>query len=108
MTNEKDYTGATASLLGEIARAATEGPNRIARTEVDSLVVSTVDSGDCGPETAIISYEGTYPVERYETIAEAKKGHDKWVNIVSDPQFDGKILELGYMGVIEDQEIELF
>jgi hypothetical protein len=108
MADEKDYAVAKESLCGEIARAVVEGPLRIAKTEVDDLVVSTVDTSDCGPETAILSYQGTCPVERYETVAQAEEGHKKWVKRVSEPHFNGKVIKLGYMDVVDDEEIELF
>lgn len=56
--------------------------------------VSTVDSYDLGYETALIDANGVHPVERYETLEEAKQGHKEWVEDIY--KIDGKeLLELG-------------
>ena len=95
------------SLLNEIAYAATHDIDRIAWTDVGEFGVSTVVTNDCGPETAIVSPSGTHPVERYETREQSEIGHEKWVKIISDPKFAGKITELGYGDILEDSEIDL-
>ena len=51
---------------------------RIGSDYIDGLVVSTVNTVDCGPETAIIDDKATYIVERYDNIEKAKLGHIKW------------------------------
>lgn len=93
-------------MFGEISRGLTGGgATRIARDEVDGLIVSTVDSGDMGPETAVIDRNGTHPVERYESEDEARKGHVAWVeNIRKGVR---KVTKLGYGRLIEDEPITL-
>lgn len=54
-------------------------PQIVPPTDVAGLRVSTVDTVDCGPETAIVDAVTTYPVERYETRAQAEAGHRAWV-----------------------------
>lgn len=53
-------------------------PRPLERTEVDGVIVSTVDTPDCGFETAIVDRNGAYPVQRYETEEEGIKGHSAW------------------------------
>lgn len=67
------------SLLGAIG--AGPAPDIVPKEELDNGVkVSTVDSYDMGPETALIGFCGTVvPVERYDTAEEAKEGHKKWI-----------------------------
>ena len=88
---------AISSLIGAIAK----GPApRLARTRVNGLIVSTVDSCDCGWETAIIDANSAYPVERYETEEKAIEGHKKWCECAKDIE---TITQLGYMDVIDDE-----
>lgn len=51
----------------------------IGRTAVKGFVVSTADTSDEGPETAIIDAKGTHPVERYADLVSATAGHQRWV-----------------------------
>ena len=95
------------SLLNEIAYAATHDIDRVAWTAVGELGVSTVITRDCGPETAIVSQSAVHPVERYETREQSEIGHEKWVKLISNPDFAGKITELGYGDVLEDKEVDL-
>lgn len=48
------------------------------KIEVNGLTVSTCWTSDEGYETAIIDWNGTYPVERYDTKEQALAGHEKW------------------------------
>lgn len=85
-------------------------PETINRDEVENLVVSTVDTNDCGLETAIIDNIGAHPVERYKSIDDAKLGHKKWVEKVTkiiNGEEQNKIMKLGYGEIIPDCEIEL-
>ncbi len=77
----------------------------IDRTDVGEFTVSTVDSMDMGPETAIIDSEGAHPVERYETIEEATTGHQAWVARLK--KGERKITRLGYGSMTEGEEHEL-
>ena len=87
--------------MGAIAK----GPApKLGRTHVNGLIVSTVDSYDCGLETAIVDANGAYPVERYKTAEEAAKGHEKWCKRAEDIE---TITQLGYMDVIDDEQIIL-
>lgn len=63
--------------------------NPIGRDILDNgLIVSTVDTSDMGPETAIIDKNGAHPVERYETVELAEEGHAKWLEFC-DQMSDG-------------------
>ena len=105
--NELDMLEAGFSLLKEIAYVATHDIDRVAWTDVGELGVSTVITNDCGPETAVVSPSGTHPVERYETREQSEIGHEKWVKVISDPNFAGRITELGYGNVLEEKEVDL-
>lgn len=67
------------------------------KTEVGSLVVSTVNTHDMGWETAIIDKVGTHPVERYPRHINAVAGHAKWVAIAPKLR---EVIELGYGSLI--------
>ncbi len=81
---------------------------KIDRTEANGFIISTVDSYDLGPETAIVGANGTFPVERYLDRDDAKEGHKKWVEKCLSSEGNLKISELGYPGVFdaEDREVE--
>lgn len=76
----------------------------IARSNPDELLnrgigVSTVNTADMGLETALLHRDGVSPVQRYDTKAEAQRGHDTWVTIVRQREEDKlQIRELGYGG----------
>lgn len=89
--------------LLRLADAIRRGPApSIARTEIDGFIISTINSYDCGLETAIIHNEGTSPVERNFSIEEAKNIHNKWVDFIVDG--NRKIIELGYGSILGDEE----
>lgn len=75
----------------------------LARTEVDGLTVSTVETNDMGPETAVIDAAHAFPVERYETQAEALAGHNKWCEMVKGLT---AVKALGY-GSLVDSEVRI-
>ena len=80
----------------------------IGRTELpNGLIVSTVDSFDCGPETAIIHAKGTSPVERYGTAKKAQKGHNRWCDKARGMKTGDKIVQIGYPGMVEDERVEI-
>ena len=78
--------------------------NTVGRDKVNGIIVSTVNTRDLGPETAILDRNGTHPVQRYVDLVEAKQGHKEWVekakHIIT-------FTELGYPGVTDDKEITL-
>jgi hypothetical protein len=78
--------------------------NRIGKTKVSGVIVSTVVTGDLGPETAILDKKGTYPVQRYSDKIEAKRGHDEWVEKIKTLK---TITQLGFPGLTNDKEITL-
>ena len=95
--------------IGSLFGAMAAGPApQIARDEIPAgdgtLLVSTVDSYDCGPETAICDANGAHPVERYKTRDEAVIGHAKWIK---DAPTLKTIIRLGYGKVAEDEEVTL-
>ena len=77
----------------------------ISRTHVRDFIISTVDSPDLGPETAIIDKYSAHPVERYDSIDLAKEGHKKWVKFIKDGNVE--ITKLGYPGLVGDEKITL-
>lgn len=52
--------------------------NKLQRTEVDGLIVSTIWTDDYGYETAVVDTTRTSVVERYKLKEEAVKGHEAW------------------------------
>ena len=78
--------------------------NRIEKTKVGTLTISTVETRDLGLETAIIDKNGVHPVQRYICKAEAEKGHNEWIEKVKTIN---KITKLGYPGIQEDYEVTL-
>ncbi len=68
------------------------------------LTVSTVETCDCGHETAIIDKMGTHPVQRYKNKEDALKGHDSWVKKLKG---NFKVIKLGYGHSVKDKEIIL-
>lgn len=87
------------SLMGACAAGA--APDVIPKTDVDGLRVSTVDTVDCGLETAILDANGAYPVERYGSHEEAVAGHVRWVEAAETLT---EVTELGYGTSIDDEE----
>lgn len=88
--------------IGGMLRAITlgEAPRLGEKITVDGLTVSTVDSWDLGYETTIIDANETYPVERYDSEAEALEGHARWVEKAKTLTH---ITHLGVPGLIEDK-----
>lgn len=80
----------------------------IARTTLDNgVIVSTVDTPDQGPETAIIDSNGAHPVERYESVQAAEIGHAKWSAKAANFSNGDKITMLGYGGLVDPEEVTL-
>jgi len=78
----------------------------IERDELEcGLIVSTVDSWDLGPETAIIDAAGVHPVERYDCKANALVGHKVWIEKINKGLRE--ITKLGYGSFAEEQDIKL-
>ena len=78
----------------------------IKRSELGNFIVSTVNTVDCGPETAIVDNKGAHPVQRYNTVEEAERGHEEWVKKIKN---DGvrKVQELGYGSLVDPKDITL-
>lgn len=92
--------------LFNLLNAISSGPAPVVeQTKVSNFVVSTINSIDQGYETAILTKNNTYPVERYIDLPFAKNGHIRWVEKMKNPP---RILtELGYGSSIDDREVEL-
>ncbi len=73
----------------------------MANGSAEGFVVSTVVSEDKGPETAILGKNGTFPVERYNTVEDAEKGHTRWCDWVRAG--NTKLTELSY-GIVPAEE----
>ena len=67
----------------------------IARDWLNGLLVSTANSLDYGPETALLDQSGVYPVERYETREEALTGHQRWVEFARTAAKGTQIRKIG-------------
>jgi hypothetical protein len=67
--------------------------------------VSTIDSSDLGFETAILDGSGAHPVERYDTLEQAKAGHAKWVKKAKAGL--KHIVKLGYGDLIGSKKMKL-
>ena len=81
------------------------GPSeRIARDEVNGLVVSTVLTTDMGYETALIDKHNAYPVERYSSRDDAVAGHAKWCDLA---QSLAKVAKLGYGDLVQAKDVTL-
>ena len=105
MENDINPLEALADMLSML-KALSKGPGRkISRTEVGGFIVSTIDTTDAGPETAIVDKNDTHPVERYESWADASEGHKRWVKFIESGE--RKVTKLGYGTTIEDVEIVL-
>ena len=100
------------TMLGELLKAVSDPKataahgkrNTIGRDKVRGMIVSTIDTQDLGPETAILDKRGSHPVQRYNDKVEAERGHAEWVKKVKTIK---TITELGYPGVTEEREITL-
>lgn len=77
---------------------------KVAKDEINGIEVSTAYSSDCGYETAILDENGVHPVERYGTKQDAESGHKKWLKKAKTIK---KITKLGWMGLCDDEEIEI-
>lgn len=96
--------------VGSLVRAISGGPRPpLARTEVKAgdswLIVSTVDTADCGPETAIMDGRGAHPVERYATVEDALVGHRRWVAKLEAGERE--VAKLGYGTSIQPKTVVL-
>jgi len=92
------------NLFGAIADGGRSNSN-IDRTEIDGFTVSTVDSMDQGPETAIIDVNGAHPVEHYKTTEEATIGHAMWVSRIKNGL--RAVTKLGYGSLVDAEKITL-
>jgi len=78
----------------------------IGKTTVkNGIHVSTLDTPDEGPETALCDENGAHPVERYETVEKAKTGHNKWVKFAQKAKTGTKITKLGGLSNLVDAKI---
>lgn len=94
-----------AKLTGALVRGILgERSQQVARTSVGGFVVSTVLSTDRGYETAILDSQGAWPVERYETLEQAEKGHEEWCGKIADLR---TVSVLGYGELVRGWEQKL-
>jgi hypothetical protein len=90
------------SLFGMLFACLRPSP-KIRRTAVSGVIVSTVDSIDAGPETAILNGNGAMPVERYGSVQEAIAGHSRWVETCRQ-QVPATVNRLGYGDLVDDEQ----
>jgi len=100
--NIGDAFSTLSSLTRGIIGARMGQNKKLDSTFVDKYRVSTVDTVDCGLETAICAPNGTHVVQRYATEEEALKGHQAWTKFLEDGH--RKIIAIGF-GIIGDEEI---
>ena len=80
-------------------------PPRLALDEIgDGISVSTINSRDQGPETAICDVAGAHPVERYASVEDALEGHKRWVE--KAPTLT-EITKLGYGAIQGETQVTL-
>jgi len=91
-------------LFGAVADGG-KSNSPIDRTDVNGFMVSTVDTMDKGPETAIVDANGAHPVERYGSVKEATIGHAMWVSRIKNGLRD--VSELGYGSLVDAEKITL-
>ena len=103
--NNQDKVPNSMDGIFNLIRGMSNMPNPINRTEVETFIISTVNSADMGPETAICSGKEIYPVERYDDIQSAKIGHLKWVKFLEDG--NREIISIGYGSIIGPKVINL-
>src|SRR3972149_1512129 len=66
--NNQDKVPNSMDDIFNLIRGMTSSSTSIARVKVEDFTVSTVNSADMGPGTAICSDKKVYPVERYDDI----------------------------------------
>jgi hypothetical protein len=97
-------------ILRAFAAMQSDAPNyderKVARDEVEGLIVSTAFTSDEGYETAILDEGGTHPVERYVTRADAVNGHNHWLAIAKNTETT-EITQLGYGKMLEAEVVHL-
>jgi hypothetical protein len=99
-------------MIGELLNAVSDPEatmshgkrNTIGRDKVRGMIVSTIDTKDLGPETAILDKNGAHPVERYNDRVDAERGHKMWVDKIKT---ESKVIKLPYPGLGESEEITL-
>jgi len=96
--------GDLANLMGGITSGLLGEQQRVARNLVKGLVVSTVNTSDCGYETAILDTDHARPVERYDTWEDAVRGHARWKRRARTLK---KVTMLGYGELVEPENFEL-
>ena len=77
---------------------------KVAKDKVDGVEVSTAWTSDEGYETAILDSLKVIPVERYQTLREAKEGHLTWVNKVKDLE---KVEQLEYRDILTNKVVNI-
>ena len=86
------------TMFGAISKGR---PPKIARdiAEVKDgyAVISTVNTYDQGPETALLSKVDAIILERYEDEAAALAGHAKWLGAVKDKV---EVTDIGYGSIV--------
>lgn len=77
----------------------------IARTETHGVVISTVNTPDMGPETALVDSNGAHPVARYSSVEEAKDGHWKWCEKVESTRGGLEVYKLCWFGDLVEAKL---
>jgi hypothetical protein len=104
MSREENLSmGELRDLLSLVGATLCGRPPVIARTYVEpGFIVSTADTHDCGPETAILHDGGTCPVARYPTKEKALAGHRYYVEELKVGRRE--FTKLGYGTSVEPEE----
>ena len=92
-------------MLGSITTGLQGNIDIIERTDLDGFVVSTINTSDMGPETAIIDENGTHPVARYKNVKTAKLAHIGWVTRIKTGE--RRFVKLGYGVTIDEENITI-
>ena len=78
---------------------------KVSRTKVNGVIVSTAYTSDEGYETAIMDVNGVHPVQRYESIEDAKIGHKKWCKKAETVDIITKLC--GFGGFVESEKVKI-
>ena len=92
-------------LIKQIINSSINPKPFLFRNEIEGIIISTVDTDDCGLETAIIDKNDAYPVERYPDLKSAETGHKKWAEFIS--LGNRKVTKLGYGSIVPPLEVEI-
>lgn len=95
------------STMRSMLRGIAGGGQRLALDSVESgIQVSTVDTADMGPETAICTPTQAIIVQRYRTRERALAGHAQWIERAKTLRAGDLVTDVGH-GVIQPEAVAI-